>query len=133
MSFTHGKTTFVSINGSDISPYSSNTDWEKSADVHDVTGYGKLAHVFQGGLLNGKASVSGTYDDTVAGPHDIIQPLVGSTVAMVYRPEGTGTGKPQETVNVVVMSYKQSNPVADMVKWTCDFQLSDAVTSINQP
>lgn len=132
MAFTHGKGTVVLINGSDISPYTKNTDWEKSADAHDVTGYGKSAHVFQGGLLNGKATISGSYDDTVAGPHDIIQPLVGTSVSLVYRPEGTGVGKPQDTVTVVVTSYKQSNPVADIVQWTSELQLSDAITSINQ-
>lgn len=132
MAFIHGKSTFVSLGGGDISLFTSTTDWEKSADVHDVTGYGKNSKVFQGGLKDGKATLSGTYDDTVAGPHDIINPLVGSTTTLVYRPEGTGVGKPQETVSCVVKSYSQTNAVADMVKWKAEVQFSDDITSVNQ-
>lgn len=133
MSFIHGKNTVVIFNGTDISAFTNSTDWEETADSHDVTGYGKSSHVFQGGLNNGKASLSGTYDDTAVGPHDIVRPQKGKVVSLVYREEGTGTGKPQETVSVLVTSYKQSNPVADMIKWTAEFQFTDDITAINQP
>jgi hypothetical protein len=132
MGFTHGKTTVVLLAGSDISAYTNNTDWEKSADTHDVTCYGKNSKVFKGGLKDGKATLSGVYDDTVAGPHDIIQPIVGTNVALVYRPEGTGVGKPQETVDCVVKSYSQTNAVADYIKWKAEVQFSDDITSVNQ-
>jgi hypothetical protein len=133
MSFTHGKNTVVIFNGTDISAFSNNTDWEETADSHDVTCYGKNSHVFKGGLKTGKASLSGTYDDTATGPYDIVRPQVGNVVSLVYRPEGTGSGKPQETVNVLVTSYKQSAPVADMIKWTAEYTFSDDITMINQP
>ncbi|TCO64952.1 hypothetical protein [Actinocrispum wychmicini] len=133
MTFVHGKNTFVSLNGSDISPFSKTTDWEQNADEHDVTCYGKNSHVFAGGLKGGKCTVGGNYGNGTTGPHDVIQPLIGAVVALVHRPEGTGTGKPQDTVNVLVKSYKESSPVADMVSWTVDLTFSDDVTSVNQP
>jgi ABC-type Fe3+/spermidine/putrescine transport system ATPase subunit len=132
MGFTHGKTTVVLLGGADISQFTNNTDWEKSADTHDVTCYGKNSKVFKGGLKDGKATLSGVYDDTAAGPHDIINPIVGTNVALVYRPEGTGVGKPQETVDCTVKSYSQSSPVGDFVKWKAEVQFSDDITSINQ-
>lgn len=133
MGFTHGKNTFFSLNGVDQSAFANNTDWEESADSHDVTCFGKNSHVFKGGLKNGKCTVSGVYDDTAVGPYDTIRPLIGSNVTAVWRPEGTGSGKPQETVNVLVTDFKISNSVADMVKWTADLQFSDDIAAINQP
>lgn len=132
MAFTHGKDTYISLNGSDLSAYTNTSDLKGTADTHDVTTYGKSAHVYKGGLTDGKATLGGVYDDTAAGPHDIIWPLRGQTVTLVRRPEGTGTGKPQETVSVVVVDYTETNPVADMVSWQCELQLSDTVTEANQ-
>ncbi|HEV2784696.1 MAG TPA: hypothetical protein VGX25_35375 [Actinophytocola sp.] len=132
MAFTHGRHTFVSLAGNNISPYSKTTDYEETADEHDVTTYGKTSHVFEGGLKGGKTSIGGVYDDTATGPRDVIKPLLGSVVQLIHRPEGTGTGKPQDTVNVVVKSYKETAPVDDMRMWTVELTFSDDVVSTNQ-
>jgi hypothetical protein len=132
MTFIHGKDTFVSLAGNNISPYSNTTDWEKSADEHDTTTYGKSAHVFQGGLLTGKCSIGGIYDNTVGGPRAVVNPLIGQVVALIHRPEGTGVGKPQDACQVLVKNYKESSPVADMVQWAVEFTISDTITSTTQ-
>lgn len=133
MAFTHGKDTFVSFGGFDLSSFSKSTDWEKSADVHDVTCYGKNSKVFRGGLKDGKCSISGNYDNTLAGPHDVLMNLVGTNAILLYRTEGTGSGRPEESVDCTLKSYKQTSPVADYVSWTAEFQFSDDITSANQP
>lgn len=131
--FVHSEVTVITIAGDDISQYANASDLERTADSHDVTTYGKGAHVFQGGLDNGTASVSGIYDNTaVTGPRVVLEPLVGTVVELVRRPEGTGSGKPQDTVDVLVTSYKEDAPIADMVKWTLSLQLSDAIASTAQ-
>jgi hypothetical protein len=33
---------------------------------------------------------------------------------------------------VIVKSYKQTAPVADMVKWTCELQMTGALVEIDQ-
>lgn len=132
MSFVHGKDTYISLNASDLSAFTTTSELERTADKHDVTTYGKDDHVYQGGLGDGTASMEGIYDNTTSGPRDIIEPLIGTVVALIRRPEGTGSGLPEDTVNVLVEKYKETNPVADMVKWSVDLQLSDAVTSTNQ-
>lgn len=132
MAFVHGKDTFISLNGSDLSPFTDTSELGRTADVHDVTTYGKNSHVKVGGLLDGKGSMAGTYDNTAAGPRDVIEPLIGQTVTLIRRPEGTGTGRPQDSVSVVVAGYTETNPVADMVKWQAELELSDEVTSTNQ-
>lgn len=133
MSFIHGKNTFISLNGSDLSAFTNTSEIGRTADSHDVTAYGKNSHVYLGGLLDGKATMGGVYDNTaVTGPRAVVRPLVGQTVTLIRRPEGTGSGKPQDSVSVVVTGYTETNPVADYVAWQCEMQCSDDFTSTAQ-
>lgn len=132
MAFKHGKDTYVSLDGTDLSAFTNNTQYTNTADSHDTTTYGKNAHTFKGGLKNGTCTISGVYDDGMAGPRATIQPMVGTNVPFVFRPEGTGSGLPEDTVDVLVTSYQETSPVADMVTWTAELQLSDDVTTADQ-
>ena len=131
--FVHGKSTFISLDGDNLSAFVDTSELGRTSDSHDVTTYGKNSHVYAGGLLDGKATMAGTYDNTAGtGPRGVIEPIIGAVVQLIRRPEGTGAGKPQDTVNVLVTDYKETNPVADMVKWECEMQLSDDVASTVQ-
>lgn len=132
MSFVHGKDTYISLDGDDLSAYTNTSELDVGADEHDVTTYGKDDHVVQGGLLVGSVSMGGIYDDTAAGPKAIIEPLIGTVVTLVRRPEGTGSGKPQESLSVLVKRYVETNPVADMITWSCEMTKSDAITRTTQ-
>ncbi len=133
MTFVHGSSVYYAIATKDISPYMNTSQVEKTADSHDVTTYGKGAHVFAGGLLNGTGSIGGIYDNsTSSGPRAIIEPLVGSNVSWVERPEGTGAGKPARTGNVLVLKYTETRPVADMITWSADLQVSDSIVNSTQ-
>jgi hypothetical protein len=132
MAFKHGRDTYLSLNGSDLSAYCNTSELEVGSDEHDVTTYGKDDHVFAGGLLNGKATMGGIYDDGVAGPKAVIEPLIGTVVTLIRRPLGTGSGLKQESLSVLVKSYKETNPVADMIAWTCEMTKSDAITRTTQ-
>lgn len=132
--FQHGKDTYVSINAVNISPYCNTSQVEKGADSHDVTTYGQGAHVFQSGLTNSTGNLGGIYDtSTSSGPRFILEPLVGSNaVTYIDRPEGTGAGKPQRSVDVIVTKYTETRPVADMVTWSADLQYSGSITTSTQ-
>lgn len=132
MAFVHGKDTFVSLDSNDLSAFTNTSDFNRTADTHDTTTYGKSSHTFEPGLLNATASMGGTYDNGTTGPRDVIEPLIGTTVTFERRPEGTGSGLPSDSVSVVVNSYVETNPVAGMVSWTCGMQCSDDITSTNQ-
>ncbi len=133
MAFVHGKGSVTSLGGSDLSVYSNSVAWNRMADSHDVTTFGKNSHVKQGGLFDGSATVSGIYDNTASvSPRAVIMPKVGTVVAMVWRPEGTAAGRPQDTVNVLVGKYSESSPVADMIAWTLDVEMSDDIATVTQ-
>lgn len=131
--FQHGRHTVILLNNKDISVYCTTSQLEKNADKHDVTTYGKDAHVYSGGLTDGGMSISGIYDNSaVAGPRAVIDPLVGQVVEVVRRPEGAGNGKPEDTFDVLVEKYVETSPVADMVTWSVDLQPSDTIDSTPQ-
>lgn len=133
MAFVHGKNTEVDLDGNDLSAYCNNTEWSREADTHDTTTYGKDSKTYEGGLKDGTVTISGTYDNTAStGPKAVIEPLLGTKVPFVMRPEGTGTGRPERTVDVVVSSYEETLPVADMITWSAELQLSDDVTDTAQ-
>ena len=127
MAFIHGKGTVHTINAVDLSAFATEIDWTQTADKHDVTTFGATAHVYQGGLLDGTATIKGVYDSGNAGPGKTIRPLIGTVTPLVYEPEGISSGKPVHTVNVLVTSFNETAPVADMIKWTCQVQFAGAV------
>jgi hypothetical protein len=133
MAKVHGKVTFVSLDGDDLSQYSDNSELKFEADEHDVTTYGNDGHVFLGGLTHGTVTISGKYDSTAStGPRASIQPNVGAVVELIHRPEGTGASLPMDTVDVLVKSYVQTHPVADYIAWSVELTMSGDVDSTAQ-
>lgn len=133
MAFIHGKDVYYALNAVNISAFMNTSQTEKTADSHDVTTYGQGAHVFKGGLLNGTGTIGGIYDSsTTSGPRAVIEPLVGSNVTWVERPEGTGTGRPARSGEVLVLKYTETRPVADMITWSTDLQVSGTITNSTQ-
>lgn len=133
MAFVHGKNTVITLDGDDLSAFTNTSELTRTADSHDTTTYGKETHVYEGGLQDGTASLGGIYDNSATGPRAIIEPLIGSKVVLIRQPEGAGSTLPQDSVTVLVTSYVETNPVADMVTWTCELQLSSAVDTTAQP
>lgn len=129
MAFVHGKGTAHTINGDDLSIYSNSVTFKRSADTHDVTTFGKNAKVYREGLTDGEATISGIYDNTeLVSPGAVLRPLCGAApVVLVYMPEGSASGRPSATVDVLVTAYEETAPVADMVTWSATLQLSDEI------
>jgi hypothetical protein len=133
MALIHGRLTVCKLNSKDLTAYTNSSTVEISADAHDVTTYGATAHTFAGGLKNGTSTLSGFYDSTaVTGPRAAILPIVGTVVPFIHQAEGTGSGKPQDSVDVLVTKYSQTHPVADMVTWSVELQYSGADTTTAQ-
>jgi len=133
MAFVHGKNTYISLNAVNLSSYCNTSTLTRTADSHDVTAYGLDDHAYQGGLKDGTASIGGIYDNTAAvGPAAVIKPLIGTVVPLIRRPDGTGAGKAQQSLSVLVTNYVETSPVADMVTWTADFQKTGPINDTAQ-
>jgi len=128
----HGRQTFVSVDGDDLSPYIDNAAYNTTADSHDVTGMGADSHEYLGGLKGGQLQVSGSYKSGVGGPRDVLHGKQGTTVTVVYRPEGTGAGKPEDTFDAIVIAYDETSPVADRKQWAATFQITGDISTDTQ-
>lgn len=134
MAFTHGRHTVILFDGTNISAFTDNTEETDGVDTHDVTTYGAARKAYAAGLGDGTFTISGTHDNGASSPRALLKPAMraGAAVPFVYRTEGTGTGLPEEQVDVIVKSYKQTAPVADMVKWTAELQMTGDLVEIDQ-
>lgn len=134
MAFVAAKGVAVSIDGDDLSIYSNSVTFTRTADALDVTTFGKTSKVYISGLKDGTGSIEGIYDNTAGtGPGAVIRPLLGGdAVSLVWMPEGESTGKPAATVDVIVTSYEESAPVAEVIAWTVEFQMSDDIADSTQ-
>lgn len=125
MARKHSKLTVVIIDGNDISDFCDDSTCERSAGTEDNTTYGKNAIVKDATLLTGAFSCGGKYDSAVTGPTAVLDPLLGTKVPVIYRPEGTGSGLPQYSFDAVITKVNQTAPVAGYRKWALDTEPSD--------
>lgn len=133
MAFIHGASTIITVATKDLSAYTNTSQLDREADVHDITMYGATSYANQGGLKKFTFTMGGTYDSTaVNSPRAVLVGSVGSTLAIVRKPEGTGTGKPNEAFSAVLAKYGESNPVADMVTWSAEFTGTGDITTTTQ-
>lgn len=135
MAFVHGKSTVVQVDSNDLSAFTNTSEFNQSQDSHDVTAYGNDGHTFRGGLTNGTFTMSGIYDNTAStGPRAVLQPLIGQAdpVTVIRQPEGAGASLPQDSFSGLLTSYSEASPVADMVTWSAEFQISGDVDSTAQ-
>lgn len=117
----------------DISQYTNTSDFNMTADVENVSGYGVTSNVYGATLKDGTFTCGGVYDSTAStGPRAVIQDTVGTTVEITRQPEGTGSGKPQDVFDLVVNAYTESAPVAGHIAWTAGGQISGDVDSTAQ-
>lgn len=130
MASSHGKDTVLIIGGTDISAYVTKSVFDRGADEHDITGYGKQSHVVRGGLRVGSLTFEGWYDTSAGtGPRAVLRPLLGTVTTYDRRVEGTGTGRPKDAGSGHLKKYVETNPVNDIVTWSAEMTLSDDVTS----
>lgn len=136
MATAHGKLTKITIATKDISPYTKNSQLERNAKTHDVTGYAPTgdAEMYAGGLRNARFSCSGVYDNTASvGPRLVLMGQEGNALAIVRNVEGTGSGKPNEAFSAILEKYVETNPHDEMVTWSADFQVTGPITSTTLP
>jgi hypothetical protein len=129
MAFVNGKNAKFTINSVDLSAFMTSVKVDRKADSHDVTTFGSNSHKYAAGLKDASITLEGVYDDGTTGPGATLRAMVGGAAqAFEYDPEGDTTGNPTVTGNVLVLDYAESVPVADMISWTADLQVTGDLT-----
>jgi hypothetical protein len=132
VAFKHSKLTVILVNSNDISEFCTDSNCEQSSGTEDNTTYGKNAIVKDPTLLTGAFTCSGKYDDGATGPRAVLKPLVGTKVTVKYRPEGTGSGLPEDEFDAVITKYTETAPVAGYRTWALETEPSDEWDSTDQ-
>ncbi len=134
MTTSHSKHTVIIVNGTNISTFCKDSNCSESAKTEDNTTYGKDTEVYDPTLKSGAFGCSGVYHTkaTSNSPRSVLKPLVGTKVTIQYRPEGTGSGLPQDEFEAVITSYDETAPVAGYRQWVLQTQPSDDWDSTDQ-
>src|SRR5262249_15781978 len=97
------------------------------------TPYGNDSSVFATNMKSSTFTMGGTYDTAATGtPRVKFQGHEGDTFAMIRQPEGTGSGKPQQSFSAILTNYKESNPPGGDIQWPADFQVSGDIDDTDQ-
>lgn len=136
MAYIHGKNTVVLWDANDLSVFTESTDWNDGVAAEKVTTYGptRTRESYGSSLGDGKITCKGTSDDGAAGPAKVLEALMdaGNLVTFTFRPKGTGAGKPQKAVSVLITAFNVSQPASGYSKWTCEMQMSGTVNRADQ-
>jgi hypothetical protein len=131
----HGASAYIAVNDGtslrNLSTYVDNTDWSPEQDVHDDTTYGATGHTYRGGLTNGTFTISGMWDPTTStGPDAVGATLlaVKTPTAFEFGPQGNAAGKIKKSGSAVLKTYNVGVPVAGLITFSMQFQISGAIT-----
>ena len=132
MAFVHGKNSVFKLDNAsgsltDISAFVNNVVFPETADVAETSVLGASNKTYLAGLKDANISLAGFFDATADA---IFGAVIGqsATLSFEYSPEGTASGKIKYTGECILTNYALSSPVGDAVAYSCDLQVSGAVT-----
>lgn len=128
---THGSKTALSVAGTNIGPWTTNSELKRVADKSETTGYGSEGHEYADdeGLKAHTFTCSGWYDKTAStGTGPVFKGQEGQNLAIVRGIEGSTAGMPRETFTAHLDDYTTTSPVAEIVKWSASFTVSGEIT-----
>jgi hypothetical protein len=129
---THGSKTALSVAGSAIGTWTTNSELKRAADKSETTAYGSTGHEYADdeGLKAHTFTCSGWYDKTeTTGTEDVLGGQEGQNLAIVYGPEGSATGSRRHTFTAHLDELTLTSPVAEIVKWSATFTVSGEITT----
>ena len=129
--FVHGKSVDFALDDTggtsrNISDTLNSVDFPEVTETADTTAFGSSSRSFIVGLESASISISGLWDATVDGY------IKGGTEpasrSFIYGPAGSTGGNIKYTGEAILTNYSVSSPVGDVVTYSCDLQVTGAVT-----
>lgn len=139
MAFIHGKSTVFKLDDSagsltDLSAYLNEVGFPESIETGETTTFGAAgsSKTYIVGLNDRTISLSGNWDATLdAHIAAVIAAQADGTVAsssFEFGPAGSASGKVKYLGEALVTSFEVSNPVGDVVTFSCELQVTGAVS-----
>ncbi len=128
--FVHGKSTDFELDDTGGTSRSlantlTSVDFPETIDTGEVTAFGATSKAYLVGLRDATISVSGLWDATIDGYIIGTEP---ATRTFIFGPAGSTGGNVKYTGECILTSYSISNPVADVVTYSLDLQVTGDVT-----
>ena len=128
--FVHGKSTDFELDDTggtsrSLSNTLTSVDFPETIDTGEVTAFGATSKAYLVGLRDATISVSGLFDATIDGYIIGTEP---ATRTFIFGPAGSTGGNVKYTGECILTSYSISNPVADVVTYSLDLQVTSDVT-----
>ena len=129
--FVHGKSVDFELDDTSgtsrsISDTLNSVDFPEVTETADTTAFGSSSRSFIVGLESATISISGLWDATVDGY------IKGGTEpasrSFIYGPAGSTSSNVKYTGEAILTNYSISSPVGDVVPYSCDLQVTAAVT-----
>jgi hypothetical protein len=137
MAMSHGMVSHFSVEDSagstlrTLTTYITDVEFPLSQDVAETTTKGQTAKTYVQGHTDATITINGRWDNTVTtGPDVVLFGLVGDagTVGFEFGPEGNTNGDVKYSGECILTGYSVSSPLADVVGFTAEFQITGAVT-----
>lgn len=139
MAFSHGKGAAFRLDDNagsltDISTYLDEVGFPQTIETGETTTFQSAggAKTYVVGLRDATVTLSGKFDPTVDAliEGDIASLSAGSiaSVSFEYGPAGSASSAVQYTGEALITNYEVSAPVGDVVTFSCDLQVTGAVT-----
>lgn len=137
MAMSHGKDTYFSVEDSagstlrNLTTYLTDVTYSWSQDVAETTTKGQTPKSYVQGHTDATISISGRWDNTATtGPDVVLRGLIGDagTVGFEFGPEGNTAADIKYSGECICTSYEVSSPLADVVGFTAEFQVTGAIT-----
>ena len=128
--FIHGKDTYFSIDGTNISTFLDSVEPSFSTDEADTTTFGNESKTFILGLSEASFSLSGNFDGTdTTGIDDILWAIYEAKAAVnfEYGPGGNATGAVKYSGSCYITGYDPSTPVGDKVTFSATVRVTGDV------
>jgi|TARA_Y100000310_G_scaffold321934_1_gene380266 hypothetical protein len=128
--FVHGKSTDFELDDTggtsrSLANVLTSVDFPETIDTAETTAFGATSKSYIVGLRDATISVSGLWDATIDGY------IIGTEPAsrtFIFGPAGSTGGNVKYTGEAILTNYSVSNPVADVVTFSLDLQVTGNVT-----
>ena len=132
MAFKAGRTAAIWSGSKDLTSYFNSVDFATDTDTAETSTFGNTFKSYLAGLSGGTLSVSGSYDPGTSAPPYILFTNQRTSVAIVYRPGGTGSGQLQYAFNGIITRIGVGSSVGDRVTFTADILADGTITQTVQ-
>jgi hypothetical protein len=132
MSFVHGKSALVLVNGYDLSAYLKSCSIKQAAAVSEDTGFGSSAKTYLPGLKEGSISAEGYFNGSAGATDPVLKTALGNATASIWLvfPGGAAVGSYGYGQRAINSTYEVTPVVEDVVSCSAEAQRSDTIDRV---